>query len=1101
MPSFSSFSLRSLAAVCLPAFALLTSLLAPAYSSAQDLARRALDHKDYDVWNTISQRQISRDGQWIVYSLQSGAIDGESTLHIRHSGSQKEYVVERGSGVRLTHDSRFAIFRVTPSQKLIKKLRKAKTKSEDMPKSKLHILELDSGEAITLEGVRSFGLPEENSDWVACLMESDGADAKIDQSKSAIRESYEVTPQGLRRPKKKLQLKSREELLREREAVAEETIEEEQAEESEGEEEESSEGEKEEDAEDKDKRDGTPLLLINLETEVQRSFPFVTEYEFSKDGKVLAFATSVPDDGESEKEENDKQAQDDSNSQADAEAEADTDDEPVDGVHVFDLGELELASVIDGVGEYKNLSLNEDGSKLAFITSRDDWESKTSTWAVYQWTSEEEEATKIAAEGKRGMPRDWWVSPNSSQRYAEDGSRLYFETAPIPDSVTEEREEADHDEEEDDKVKLDIWHWQDPQLQPQQLLQAEFERRRDYEAAYVFESKEVVQLETRMLPDLRIDLESKSPKSVANTNVRYRKMLSWDMPGYQDAYLVDLNTGEAEVILEKIKSRVSLSPEGKYVTWFDAEQRKWFSKATENVDGEPVEISAGIPFPLQDELHDTPNLPRSYGDEGWVTGDSGFLVYDKYDLWLLDPTGESEPRCLTQGLGRESEISFRYATLDSDERAIDLGKPLILRAFNRVTKASGFYRLVVADSEQEETDSEESDDAEEEEASSSDGAAAHSLVQLMMLDESVSGLSKAEDSDEVMFVRNTFRMCPDIWSSTVEFKRIHRVSDSNPQQDDYLWGDAELVHWDATDGQKLDGILLKPDGFDPSKKYPMIVYFYERNSDNLHSYYPPAAGRSIICHSFYVSRGYLVFIPDIPYKTGEPGPSAVNAILPGVEHLVTQGYVDEERIGTQGHSWGGYQTAYLVTQTDMFACAESGAPVSNMTSAYGGIRWGSGMSRMFQYERTQSRIGQDLWSARDKYLANSPLFFADKVNTPLLILHNDEDGAVPWYQGIELFVALRRLEKPAWMLNYNGNPHWVMGDYNRRDFAKRMQQFFDHYLKDAPEPEWMAYGVPAVDKGENYGFELLEPAQEPDEEPAAEEAEASEEVAAEASEE
>ena len=259
----------------------------------------------------------------------------------------------------------------------------------------------------------------------------------------------------------------------------------------------------------------------------------------------------------------------------------------------------------------------------------------------------------------------------------------------------------------------------------------------------------------------------------------------------------------------------------------------------------------------------------------------------------------------------------------------------------------------------------------------------------------------------------------------------------------------------------------------------MMVYFYERNSDNLHTYYTPAAGRSIINHSFYVSRGYVVFIPDIPYKTGEPGPSAANAILPGVKSIVKQGFINPEKIGMQGHSWGGYQTAYLVTQTDMFACAESGAPVSNMTSAYGGIRWSSGMSRMFQYERTQSRIGADLWSARDKYIANSPVFFADKINTPLLILHNDKDGAVPWYQGIELFVALRRLEQPAWLLNYNGDPHWVMSDANRKDFAIRMQQFFDFYLMDAPEPEWMAYGVPGVDKGKKFGLELMEPEAKP----------------------
>lgn len=344
-----------------------------------------------------------------------------------------------------------------------------------------------------------------------------------------------------------------------------------------------------------------------------------------------------------------------------------------------------------------------------------------------------------------------------------------------------------------------------------------------------------------------------------------------------------------------------------------------------------------------------------------------------------------------------------------------------------------------------------------------------------MLPESVGKIDKARESDRVIFTRSTFQMCPDLWHSDMDFKKIHRLSDMNPQQEDFAWGTTELVRWKSKDDQKLDGLLYKPDGFDPSKKYPLMVYFYERNSDNLHRYYAPAAGRSIINFSFYVSRGYVVFVPDIPYTTGEPGQSAANAILPGVESLVGQGFVDEEKIGMQGHSWGGYQTAYLVTQTDMFACAESGAPVSNMTSAYGGIRWGSGMSRMFQYERTQSRIGEDLWAARDKYIRNSPVFYADKINTPLLILHNDKDGAVPWYQGIELFVALRRLEKPAWMLNYNGNPHWVMGQRNRRDFAIRMQQFFDHYLMNAPEPEWMALGVPAVNKGEELGLELLEP--------------------------
>ena len=218
-----------------------------------------------------------------------------------------------------------------------------------------------------------------------------------------------------------------------------------------------------------------------------------------------------------------------------------------------------------------------------------------------------------------------------------------------------------------------------------------------------------------------------------------------------------------------------------------------------------------------------------------------------------------------------------------------------------------------------------------------------------------------------------------------------------------------------------------------------------------------------------------MFIPDIPYEIGYPGESALDAVVPGVLSLIDDGFVAPDRIGVQGHSWGGYQIAYMITKTDIFAAAEAGAPVSNMTSAYGGIRWQTGMSRMFQYEQTQSRIGATLWEATSEYLHNSPLFYADKIRTPLLMMHNDEDGAVPWYQGIEMFVALRRLQKPAWLLNYNGEAHGLRREPHRKDWAVRMQQFFDHYLQDAPAPVWMAEGVPAIDKGKSLGTALVAP--------------------------
>lgn len=252
----------------------------------------------------------------------------------------------------------------------------------------------------------------------------------------------------------------------------------------------------------------------------------------------------------------------------------------------------------------------------------------------------------------------------------------------------------------------------------------------------------------------------------------------------------------------------------------------------------------------------------------------------------------------------------------------------------------------------------------------------------------------------------------------------------------------------------------------------MMVYFYERNSNGLHNYRPPAPSASTINIPFFVSNDYIVFVPDIKYDIGLPGPSAYNCIIPGVQSIVARGFVDAENMAIQGQSWGGYQVAHLITRTNMFKAAGAGAPVVNMTSAYGGIRWGTGMSRMFQYEQTQSRIGGTLWEKPLYYQQNSPLFYMDRVNTPVLIMHNDEDGAVPWYQGIEMFMALKRLNKPAWLLQYNGEDHNLRQRKNRKDLSIRLSQFFDHYLKGAPAPLWMTEGLPAVEKGRTLKYEL-----------------------------
>jgi dipeptidyl aminopeptidase/acylaminoacyl peptidase len=299
-----------------------------------------------------------------------------------------------------------------------------------------------------------------------------------------------------------------------------------------------------------------------------------------------------------------------------------------------------------------------------------------------------------------------------------------------------------------------------------------------------------------------------------------------------------------------------------------------------------------------------------------------------------------------------------------------------------------------------------------------------------------------------------------------------KLSSLNPQQKTYHWGTAELYKWKALNGKMSEGILYKPENFDPKKKYPLILYFYETHSNTLNTYIPPAPTGSRLNISFFVSRGYLVFSPDIHYTIGHPARSAYDYVVSAAKDLAKHGWVDAKNIGIQGQSWGGIQVAQLITMTDLFKAAWAGAPVANMTSAYGGIRWETGVNRQFQYEKTQSRIGATLWEKPELYIENSPLFHLPNVKTPLVIMSNDADGAVPWYQGIEMFTAMRRLGKKVWLLNYNGEAHNLVERKNKKDIQIREQQYFDWLLKGEKAPKWITEGVPAVKKGKDWGLEL-----------------------------
>ncbi len=413
---------------------------------------------------------------------------------------------------------------------------------------------------------------------------------------------------------------------------------------------------------------------------------------------------------------------------------------------------------------------------------------------------------------------------------------------------------------------------------------------------------------------------------------------------------------------------------------------------------------------------------------------------DRFDIWKLAADGSSAEN-LTR-VGRTLGSRFTLLKVRSAEdrlpvRAIDLTKPLLLGIENLSTRDTGFYRL-------------------------GPGAAPKLLVMGGRL---YGAPTKAKDADLYLFTMQTFTQFPDYYVSGPEFHEVKRVTDLNPKVKEFNWGKAEQIAFTSADGTPLKGILIKPENFDAKKKYPMVVYIYERLSDGLHQFRVPNVVRGqVINPTFYASNGYLVLMPDIAYKVGAPGPSALKCVLPAIQVVVDKGYVDEKAIGINGQSWGGYQIAYMITQTNRFAAAVAGAPVSNMFSAYNGIRWGSGLPRQFQYEHSQSRIGATPWQSPLKFLENSPVFMADRVQTPLLMIHNDQDDAVPWYQGIEYFLALRRLGKEVYMLNYNGQPHNLANRTAARDFATRMFQFFEHHLKGKPAPEWMEKGVPLLER-------------------------------------
>jgi dipeptidyl aminopeptidase/acylaminoacyl peptidase len=751
-------------------------------------------------------------------------------------------------------------------------------------------------------------------------------------------------------------------------------------------------------------RPGDAHVLRHLSTGREHRIEHLTSAQFSEDGKTMIFALSTPDG-------------------------------VADGVYARSLAEGIDQPVLTGLGRYTRIAFHDKSRRVAMLTDRDDYQAATPAMALYVSELRGGHAKVDVHGGKPGVPKDWVVS-DSAISFSDSGSRVFFQTAPKP--VEAKRDETP----EEDRVVVDIWHWQDSQMMPQQLLRAGADRSRTFQAVVHLGSDRIVQLATHDVPSVSVSAKGDGDFAIGRDNSRYERESSWN-PSFSDFYLIDVRTGERRQLATRTEGNFSFSPTGRFLVGVQGDSQELFTLELPSM--RKVVLNTMVPHSLFNEDVDVPASPGLYGTMGWTENDDRVLMYDAYDIWVIDPRGAAKATSLTQGVGRSREVRYRFVNLDSQREAIRLDQSILLSSFDTNRKSGGYARLEPGNPRPK---------------------------SLIHEDKSFGGLSKAKNANVLAYTRQCFVEFPDLWLADVDFQGARKITRANPQQDDYLWGTAELVEWTGADGDRLQGILIKPGGFDYGKKYPMITYFYEKLSDGLHSYRAPAPSASTVNLSYFASNGYVMFVPDIPYKIGYPGESAMSAIVPGVHEVLKRGYVDPKRMGIQGQSWGGYQVTHLVTRTNMFAAACAGAPVANMFSAYSGIRWGSGLVRQFQYERGQSRIGGSMWDKPLRYLENSPVFFADKVNTPLLIMHNDKDGAVPWYQGIEMFAALRRLDKPAWLVNYNNEDHNLVQRKNRKDWSIRLSQFFDHYLKGSPAPVWIANGVPATEKGRTLGHEI-----------------------------
>lgn len=761
---------------------------------------------------------------------------------------------------------------------------------------------------------------------------------------------------------------------------------------------------------------GTDLILRELKTGTELNVGNVSEFNFNKSGKYLALMIDAADQAGN-------------------------------GLQIRDMSTGTIASLDTDKAFYERMAWTTEGDALAMLKGTDDRGFRERLFSVVGFTGFGSGApTKVVYNPKddKAFPANMSVSGNRTPTWNDERSAMIFGIAeltvvPRPagrGSATPPAEGADAPAaatppaDAAEKANLVIWHYKDPRLQSQQRVQETADRSFSYPALYRPADNTMVRLADDEVPTVQVTGRGKW--AIGTSNTAYELMGNLNGQQFRDVYAVDTTTGKRTTVKKNLRWTNTASPDSTKYLYYENKHFHVFDAET----GQTHNITEKVPssFVNVEDDHNVVDPPSNA--IGWSSDNQYVLLSDRWDIWKVAVTPGAPAVNLTVN-GKKESIRYqgRVPGIYQNERGIDLSKPQYFTVMAEWTKRSGYGVLEPGKL---------------------------GLNMLLWEDSMISGLQKAENGDTWIYRRETPTEAPQVFVTDASLKNGRKIVDLSPEAESLAWSaGAQLIEFKNAKGERLQASLYLPANYEKGKSYPTVVYIYERLTQGHYQYGRPAANG--FNRQAYTSNGYAVLQPDIKYYINDPGMSAAWTLPNAVKAAVATGVVDPAKVGLHGHSWGGYQTAFMITQSDIFAAAIAGAPLTNMISMYSVIYKNSGGTNGAIFESSQGRFTGGPWEQWDAYTRNSPVAHAAKVKTPLIILHNDQDGAVDFTQGIEYYNTLRRLQKPVVLLEYPGENHGLARPANQQDYTVRVKEFFDHYLKGAPAPDWWKDGIPRLD--------------------------------------